>query len=385
MTAEIIFFISLLLLAGTYIIYPMLTIAVAVFRKRRDNISASFPTVSVLMPMHNEEKVLRLKTERLLALDYPSEKIEIILGSDASTDNTDLIAGELVSQSENIHYVRSEKRRGKAGMLNMMAKQAKGEILVITDANVMPYPDCLKLITVHFSEKKIGLCDTRPVTFLTADAGIATQEKLYSSFEMRLKNSEGKAWGTTTGPYGGFYAVRKELFPAIPEKMLVDDLFVGLSVLDSGYNSINEERAVVTEDIPSDIKSQFHRRVRISAGSFQNLFYWGPFPGGLFSGASTCFFIHKVIRWFTPLLIIIFFMTTVILSSHSLCYFAIVFGQVIFLFLSMIDILLLKAGMTFKPLRFTTQFLMMNAALLAGMIKVIKGVKEGVWEPTQRV
>ena len=293
MTTEIIFFISLLLLAGTYIIYPMLTIAVAVFRKKRENISASLPAVSVLMPMHNEDKVLRLKAERLLALDYPSEKIEIILGSDASTDNTDLIAGELVSQSENIHYVRSEKRRGKAGMLNMMAKQAKGEILVITDANVMPYPDCLKLITVHFSEKKIGLCDTRPVTFLTADAGIATQEKLYSSFEMRLKNSEGKAWGTTTGPYGGFYAVRKELFPAIPEKMLVDDLFVGLSVLDSGYNSINEERAVVTEDIPSDIKSQFHRRVRISAGSFQNLFYWGPFPGGLFSGASRAFLFIK--------------------------------------------------------------------------------------------
>lgn len=385
MIAETIIFITVLLLAGTYVIYPLLTMAVSAIKKRSIKVIPDLPTVTVLMPMHNEEKVAAAKIESLLALDYPAGNLEIILGSDASTDSTDEIISAFAAKSEMIRIVRSDIRLGKAGMLNLMVKLAHGEILVITDANVMPSPECLRLIVNHFRNKKTGICDAWPVTRSDDSKGITAQEKIYSSFEMRLKNAEGNAWGTMTGLYGGFYAIRKELFPLFPEKILVDDLYAVLNVISKGYNAINEEKAIVFEDIPPDVRGQFRRRIRIAAGSFQNLFYWGPLPGGLFSGASYSFFIHKVVRWFSPLLIIIFFMTTVILSNHSLFYFAVVFGQIIFLFLSILDILLLKAGITIKPLRFTTQFLMMNAALLAGMIKAIKGVKEGIWEPTQRV
>jgi len=385
MVAETLFFITVLLLAVTYVIYPLLTIAVAALKQRNNYVSADLPMVTILMPMYNEEKVAKAKTESLLALDYPAGHIEIILGSDASTDSTDEIISAFASKSEMVRIVRSDVRLGKAGMLNLMVKQAHGEILVVTDANVIPSPDCLRLIASHFHDTKTGICDAWPITRSDDSKGITAQEKIYSSFEMRLKNAEGNAWGTMTGLYGGFYAIRKELFPLIPEKILVDDLYAVLNVISKGFNAINEEKAVVIEDIPPDVRGQFRRRIRIAAGSFQNLFYWGPLPGGIFSGASYSFFIHKVIRWFSPLLIIIFFMTTVILSNHSLFYFAVVFGQIIFLFLSILDILLLKAGITIKPLRFTTQFLMMNAALLAGMIKAIMGVKKGIWEPTQRV
>lgn len=386
MIAELLFYGSLALLLITFVLYPLLTMTVAALR-RDDAITDSpdLPVVSVIMPMYNEEKVIRAKTEALLALDYPSDRLEIILGSDCSDDATDEIAARFAEHSRNIKFIRSESRRGKAAMLNMLVRHASGELLAITDANVMPTKGCLMQIVRHFNEPTTGLCDAWPVNTGDSDSGISRQEKEYSNFEMRLKYAETKAWHSMTGPYGGFYVVRKELFPVIPEKMLADDLFVGLSIVTQGFMAVNEPAARVHEDIPSDIKGQYRRRVRIATGAFQNLLQWGPMPRGLSFAGSLCYFTHKVIRWFSPILFIIIFMTSVILSGESLYYFAVVFGQGFFIILPTLDILLLKAGITFKPLRYFTQFLMMNAALLAGLMKAMKGVNDGIWEPTQRV
>jgi cellulose synthase/poly-beta-1,6-N-acetylglucosamine synthase-like glycosyltransferase len=385
MAAEIILIASASLLAYSYIIYPLLTMMLASTVEKQMTESASFPSVSILLPMHNEEKVIRTKTESLLASQYPLDKIEIVIGSDASDDATDKITGEYASKHPNIIFIRSEKREGKAAMLNRLASIAKGELLVITDANVMPAPDCLMKIVRHFNDKNIGLCDARPVTPETMSSGIASQEKLYSSFEMKLKNAEAKAWGTSINPYGGFYVIRRQLFPVIPQKMLADDLYVGLNLICRGYKAINEEHAIVTEDIPSGIREQYKRRVRIATGSFQNLFHYGLFPGGLFSKISFCFFSHKVLRWFTPMIFFLVFMTSIILSSHSLLYFALALVQVIFLLLPMLDFLLHKMGITIVPFRAATQFIMMNAALTAGFFRYLNGVKDGIWEPTKRV
>jgi cellulose synthase/poly-beta-1,6-N-acetylglucosamine synthase-like glycosyltransferase len=385
MTAKIIFYISATLLFYTYLVYPIMVMTIASFRKSIQKKAAITPSVSILMPVYNEEKVTGKKIESLLASNYPPELLEIIIGSDASTDHTDEIVRTYADKHAGIRFFRCDARQGKAAMLNILSSEAKGELLLITDANVIPGPDCIKLISEKFADEQTGLCDSLPVAPEKTGGGIAIQEKMYSSFEMRLKNAEGRAWGTMTGPYGGFYCVRKSLFPKIPENILVDDLYVGLSIINRGYKAVNENNAVVTEDIPADIKEQYRRRVRISTGSFQNLFYWGPFLKKPLSMASFCFFSHKVLRWFTPCFFIVLFMTSVILSGHSVLYFAFLILQVFFLLLPMLDILLLKAGITLRPLRFATQFLMMNAALAAGLTKAIRGVKEGIWEPTKRV
>jgi cellulose synthase/poly-beta-1,6-N-acetylglucosamine synthase-like glycosyltransferase len=383
--AEIILIVAASLLVYSYAIYPMLTIMFASGKKNKSAVSATLPLVSILMPVYNEEKVIRKKTDSLIASDYPAERTEILIGSDASTDNTDLIAGEYAAARKNIKFIRSEKRAGKAAMVNRLALMASGELLVVTDANVIPERTCLGKIVSHFNDENTGLCDATPVTPATFAEGIARQEKLYSSFEMKLKNSEAKVWGTSINPYGGFYVIRKSLFPVIPENMLADDLYVGLSLITRGYKALNEEEATVSEDIPSGIYEQYKRRERIAAGSFQNLFHYGPFPGGFFSRTSFCFFSHKVLRWFTPLFLLTIFMTSIILSGHSLLYFALALVQVIFILLPMPDYLLQKMGITVVPFRAVTQFLMMNVALAAGFFRCVRGVKEGTWEPTKRV
>jgi cellulose synthase/poly-beta-1,6-N-acetylglucosamine synthase-like glycosyltransferase len=339
------------------------------------------------MPVHNEEKVIRQKILNLLASDYPSDLLEVIIGSDSSDDGTDSIICEYAEADSRIIYFRSEIRIGKASMLNELARMAKGEILMVTDANVMPSPETISLLASEFIKPATGLCDAAVRSSGTADTagtGITLQENFYSRFESALKRAEGEAWGSMTGPYGGFYAVRKSLFDSLPHNILVDDLFVGLSVLKKGYTAYNVPEAVVTEDTPPGIASQFRRRVRIAAGSFQNLYHYGPFPGRSYQ-ASFSFFSHKVLRWFSPLFITLVFMTTVILSAHSVFYFCLLSVLFIFILLPAIDMVLGLLGMTLTPLRFATQFLLMNVALAAGMFRSIRGIKKGIWEPTKRV
>jgi len=384
-TAEIILISAAFSLIYSYGFYPLLTMLLASGERKKDITAESFPSVSILMPVFNEEKVIRAKIDSIISSDYPVEKREILIGSDASDDCTEKIVSEYTAVHENIKLIRTERRAGKSSMLNRLASVAKGELLVVTDANVIPGNHTLMRIVRHFDNDNIALCDATPVTRNTPADGTATQEKLYSSFEMKLKNSEAKAWGTSINPYGGFYVVRKDLFPLIPENMLADDLFVGLSLVSRGHKTMNEEDAIVYEDIPAGLNEQYKRRVRIATGSFQNLFHYGLFPGGFFSAASFCFFSHKVLRWFTPLFLLTVFMTSIILSGHSILYFALALIQVIFILLPVLDFMLQKRGMTVLPLRGVTQFAMMNIALTKGFFRCLRGVKEGTWEPTKRV
>jgi cellulose synthase/poly-beta-1,6-N-acetylglucosamine synthase-like glycosyltransferase len=392
MAAETIFLTALILLAWTYLLYPALVFTIASVHKKRKTINdeqhlkaaSPLPSVSVVMPVFNEEKVISEKIRSLLVSDYPSELIELIIGSDASVDGTDEIIMKFAASDNRLKYHRNSIRKGKAAMLNELAAMAKGSILIITDANVIFSGATVRLLASGFTSSRTGLCDATVVPSASPDHGMTRQENLYSKFETSLRRAEGEAWRAMTGPYGGCYAVRRELFPALPENTLVDDLYVGLTVMRKGFASFNVPEAVVYEDTQPDMADQYKRRVRIAAGSFQNLFRFGPFPSGKVN-TSFAFFSHKVLRWFTPLFLTLFFMTTVILSGRSVLYFCLVAVQLILILLSALDLTFEKFGRTIKLPRYVTQFLLMNTALTAGFVKAVRGIKNGIWEPTKRV
>jgi cellulose synthase/poly-beta-1,6-N-acetylglucosamine synthase-like glycosyltransferase len=392
MAAEKIFLLSAIMLAWTYLLYPALLFTLAAFSKKQKTIndeqhlkaSSPLPTVSVLMPVFNEEKVLSEKIRSLLLSDYPPELIEFIIGSDASDDGTDKIMLNFAASDSRLKYHRNSIRKGKAAMLNELVSKANGSIFIITDANVIFSGATVRLLASAFTSSQTGLCDATVVPSLSPGHGITRQENLYSRFETSLRRAEGEVWKAMTGPYGGCYAVRRELFPVIPENTLVDDLYVGLTVMRKGFASFNVAKAVVSEDTQPGIADQYKRRVRIAAGSFQNLFRFGPFPSEKVN-ASFAFFSHKVLRWFTPLFLTLFFMTTVILSGRSVLYFCLVAVQLILILLSAIDLMFDKFGRTIKLPRYVTHFLLMNAALTEGFVKAVRGIKNGIWEPTKRV
>jgi cellulose synthase/poly-beta-1,6-N-acetylglucosamine synthase-like glycosyltransferase len=425
MAAEIVLLIAATLLAWTYLLWPAAVIALAAVKRRtagKDDAQGlahkgaenqpqahlqtreqadgetrtetpPLPSVSVIMSAYNEAKVIREKMISLQASDYPAELTEFMVGSDCSFDGTDEILKEFAATDNRLRYFRSPEREGKACMLNRLASRACGEILVITDANVIFTPGTLRELAAGFNRSETGLCDATvipgrsdaiDIPGRSEGSGISHQENFYSRFETTLKRAEGELWGAMPGPYGGCYAVRCDLFPEIPANTLVDDLFVGLTVLAMGYRSYNIPGATVIEDTQPDLADQFRRRIRIAAGSFQNLFRFGPVPSKRFA-ASFVFLSHKVLRWSSPLLLALFFMTTVILSGNSDFYLCVAAVQLIFLILPALDLLPGWHGKKVRYLRYMTQFLMMNAALAAGFVKALRGIKSGIWEPTKRV
>ena len=390
MAAEIILKTAAALMVWTYLVYPASVILAAKLKRKMNPDSKSrhqqkpLPSVTVVMSLHNEKKVTAEKIASMLDSDYPAELLDFVIGSDGSTDGTNALLGTMSATNHRISCLVRAERRGKAAMLNDLVSEATGEILIVTDANVMFTRDTVRKLAAVLADPATGLCDAtvRPIT--PGNAGVVRQENLYSRFETALKRAEGDLWGSMPGPYGGCYAVRRKLFPKLPENTLVDDLFVGLTVLKQNFRSTNATDAIVYEDTQPEMAAQFKRRVRIAAGSFRNLFLFGLCPGRRF---STCFafFSHKIMRWLTPLFMFLFFMTTVILSGRSDFYLWLTAFQLIFIILSALDIVLERRGKRIRVQRFVTQFLLMNAALTAGFVKALIGIETGIWEPTKRV
>ena len=390
MTAEIILIISASLLAWTYLIYPAAVILATKMKlrakpeRKSGHLQMPLPSVTVVMSLYNEKKVVAEKIESMLDSDYPAELLDFVIGSDGSSDGTNTLLSAMAAKNHCIRCIIRAERRGKAAMLNDLVSEATGEILILTDANVMFTRNTVRKLAEAFSNPLTGLCDATVSLTTTGNNGIVRQENLYSRFEAALKRAEGDLRGSMPGPYGGCYAVRRELFPKLPENTLVDDLFVGLTVLKQNFRSVNAPEATVFEDTLPDMAAQFRRRTRIAAGSFQNLFRFGLCPGSRFS-ACFAFFSHKIMRWLTPLFLLLFFMTTIILSGRSDFYLWLTAFQLIFIILSALDIVLERRGKGIRIQRFVTQFLLMNVALAAGFVKALRGIETGIWEPTKRV
>jgi cellulose synthase/poly-beta-1,6-N-acetylglucosamine synthase-like glycosyltransferase len=336
------------------------------------------------MSVHNEEKVIEEKIKALYKADYPAGKIEVIIGSDNSSDRTNELLSELARNYKNLIVSTYPERIGKPAVINDLAEKASGEILIITDANVIPSRETIGKLVLNFADEPVGLADTRLINTGLKKDGISLPEVAYISFESRLKHIEGRLWGTMMGPFGGFYAIRKELYQPSSGNTLADDFRICMNVIGSGKKAISDPAALVYEDVPNNLKDEFVRKTRISAGNFQNLAYFSRLLLRPFSVFSFCFISHKVLRWLTPFFWFILIFTNILLLKSSFLYLLLFILQVIFIILPPLDMLLKRINLNFVPLRFFTHLYFMNIALLAGFVKFLQGIDSGIWEPTKR-
>ncbi|MCD6333165.1 MAG: glycosyltransferase, partial [Bacteroidales bacterium] len=238
MTAIIIFWFSVAAVFHSYVLFPVLLRII--HRWHRDPqyppLHSPPKKISILIAAYNEEEIIITKLQSILDSDYPSASYEILIGSDASTDQTNLLVTQFDSQHPGvIRFYPFKTRRGKPNIMNHLATEATGEILVLTDANVLFDPYTLTELIRPFSNSKIGLVDTQMNNLGMKKEGISYQEKAYISREVRIKFLEGSLWGTMMGPFGGCYAIRRQLFEPIPPTYLVDDFFLNMCVLDKGF------------------------------------------------------------------------------------------------------------------------------------------------------
>jgi cellulose synthase/poly-beta-1,6-N-acetylglucosamine synthase-like glycosyltransferase len=383
---QVIFWISLFLIFYSYLIFPVLLQWMARNKEFSEEVllPEEFPFISVLISAFNEEYVIESKIESLFKSDYPPERMEILVGSDASTDATNQILKQLNEAHPMLQVRLFEERTGKPGVVNQLAESARGEILVITDANVMVDTNTLSEIVRRFKPERVGLVDTRMINTMLKKDGISHQEKFYISREVKIKQHESLLWGSMMGPFGGCYAVRKSLYTPVPNYFLVDDFYINMSVLKQGYHCISNIDARVYEDGSNNLSEEFRRKKRISAGNYQNL---SEFGSQLFSrnpGVAFSFFSHKVLRWMVPFLVLITLSISIYLSPQSPIYLLLTLLQIAVIAIPLIDYLLRKINIHSIPLRFISHFVLMNLALLAGFFKYLGGIKNNVWQPTKR-
>ncbi len=387
----IIFWISLLGLLHTYVLFPLLMrlllkLKTEVKEEVADNLFK--PMVSVVMAAYNEEKVIIQKLESVIKSNYPSDKLEIIVGSDCSNDGTDVLVQEFSQNHPQVKFIRFNSRTGKPAIINQLVKHSKGEFLIITDANVMFDAEAISSMMNRFTVAEVGLVDSNMVNIGLMKSGISSQEKQYIQTEVLTKYAEGEIWGSMMGPFGGCYAIRKSLFSDIPANFLVDDFYVCMKILEQGYHSVSSLKAIVYEEASHNLWIEYRRKMRIATGNFQNL---AKFSKMIFKGRGIgfCFMSHKVLRWKGPVLMLLLFF-----SSFAAWWLSVginpvlclgIFGAMsLSLMLLLADRLLNLFQIHVGLLRLNTHFLVMNAAMLKGMFRYFKGVKSGVWQPTSR-
>jgi len=370
------FILCFFILAYAYLLYPAFLKKNALNKEliyAQFNAHDELPNVRIVIPICNEERIIKQKLNSILQTNYPQEKITIYLGVDKSTDATlAIIYNEY--KLKNIVVTAYNERQGKPAILNQIIGQFPEDdaILILTDANVLFTENTIFELVKYFKDKSIGLVDSNICPKEVSNEN----EKDYWNYEMHIKQNESLVFGIIPGPSGGCYAIRRSLFSYIPNNFLVDDFYVGFTIVTKSYFTIINENAVCYEDMLTNWMQEFYRKIRISAGNFQNLWHFKKFVFQYNTDIGKVFVSHKVIRWKTPFLLLT--MYYLLLLKYTL------FILIVTLFLPIIDVLLFTFGLKFKPLRQFHYFIFMNIAVFIGFIKFCKGVKTNVWKPTTR-
>jgi cellulose synthase/poly-beta-1,6-N-acetylglucosamine synthase-like glycosyltransferase len=383
-------------LAHSYLFYPLILIWLGRNKEQNSLIfesEDSWPFVSVLLSVYNEEKVIEEKLDSLLGLEYPQGRLHIYIGSDCSSDRTNEIVDGYARQYPHLHFFPFENRRGKPGVVNELFHQAcqrqpagPQHLLLVTDASVILQPLTLERMARHFKNPAIGMVDSHIIHTGMKQEGISRAENQYISTEARLKELEGRVWGKMIGPFGGCYAIRSNYFSRVPDNYLVDDFYITMRMFEKGGQAINDLDAICYEGVSHEISEEYRRKSRISAGNFQNMatfrhLWWPPF-----SVLGFAFFSHKVLRWIGPILMIFMLLSVLGLSLYGNLFYTGLLALLgtVFIILPVLDYLLRKMGVNSMVLRSIRYFILMNAALLEGFIKYLKGIRSNVWEPTKR-
>lgn len=349
------------------------------------------PFVVVLISAYNEEKLIEKKLQSIFSQDYPKAKLQILVGSDCSSDSTDEIVQKLAQTHKQLTFLQGKERSGKPKMLNKLHAYCASNfnsdhpILILTDANVMFTKNTIYHLVKHFKDPSIHIVDANIINTEVSDQGIANSESTYIKREVELKYNEALIWQKIAGCFGGCFAMRMESFSEIPPNFIVDDFYLTMKVLEKGKAAISEPEAKCHEDLPVDIKEEFRRKKRISSGNFQNLSAFKHLTNP-FKLTGFILWSHKFIRYIGPFLLIASCLSAVALFFMGFEFmFWVCLAQLIwFVVIPLLDLLLKSINLKVGFFRNVRYFNLMNVALLLGYKNYFNGIKNNTWEPTKR-
>ncbi|GGW87036.1 glycosyltransferase family 2 protein [Alteromonas halophila] len=379
---EVVFWLSLVLIGYSYFGYPVLLMLIAKNKpvdKQADSPSA-LPSVTVVIAAYNEESCIEQRINNLLALDYPQEKLNVLIGSDGSTDATASILNQFVNHPV-ITPVVFTQNRGKTSVLNELLSMAEDEIIVMSDANTDFAPDVIHKLVRHFDDPAVGaVCGE--LNLVEAQSN-NNKDGIYWRYERFLKQKENHI-DAVLGANGANYALRKSLFRPLPANTIVDDFQIAMNVSRAGYRVVYDADAKATEEVAPDLRSEEGRRVRIGSGNYQAFFanLWALNP--TLGWRCVAYISHKVLRWFAPHLLIIIALSNLFLVSTPF-YLLTLLAQTGFYLIAWWGITNKKRGRKVSNIiALPAFFVAMNVALLRGFIRFISADLSGTWQRTQR-
>jgi len=381
---EFVFYTLFFLVIYTYLIYPVIIKSISLFYPE-ELYKSSHQKISILISVFNEEKVIEERIINIAEQNIDFSMIEVLVGSDGSTDKTNDFLLELQKEYKWLKVFIYDLQRGKALVLNDLVNNSLNDIIVFTDANTIFDENSLYELINGFADESIGGVSGRLILIDQPESkNKGIDERNYWEYETLIKKSEGRC-GILIGANGGIFAIRRELYSAMPlDKAVTDDFFITLSVLSQNRKFIYKYNIIGKEEVAPDIKSEFKRKIRFASTNFQTL---SIFKNLLVSNnilLSFAFWSHKVIRWFVPIFLILLIPLNILLLHKSNLFDILFIIQMVFYSLSLLGFIFTILNVKIKLFSIFSYFILTNVALFLGLFRYLRGKHSAVWESTPR-
>jgi len=370
-----------------YFGYPILIFLAAKCSRRRIQRGDIEPTVSIVLSAWNEEDVIKKKIENLLSLDYPREKLEILIGSDGSTDRTEDIVKQI--SDPRVQLINSSQRQGKMFTINQLVGQAQKEIIVFTDARQIFEHNAIKILVSNFSDSGVG-CVSGELIFSKKGGATAQGINLYWNYEKFIRRNESDVH-SMLGATGAIYAIRRKLFTKIPTGVVLDDMFIPLKIIQNSYRAILDSSAKAYDEVSDSSKEEHRRKARTLFGNYQIFWIFRKMFNPLNSPIAYQLFSHKLLRVLIPFFMgAVFFINGAIIFGRGevtspLLYEAIFIIQIIFYCMAVIGglarhqkygILKIISKICYIPY----VFCLLNFSAFIGFLRFVGAKQEITWE-----
>lgn len=384
MIFQIALWVSLALVIYVYAGYPLIIFLLSRARRRGAPKTPpdliEWPFLTVLIPAHNEERWIRRKIENALALDYPRGRMQVLVAADGCTDATVAIVGEFSRFGVEVNS--APERSGKTATLNRVVPSARGEIVLLTDANALLESDAAKLLVRHFADPEVG-CVTGERVCLPTESAASEGEGLYWRYEAWIKHSESE-FLSCLGSAGQIVAVRKRLFPPIP--VIGDDFYVPMKILiGTGKRVVFEPRAIARIPASSTMSLELERKVRSHVSLLRDLPYLKAGLNPLTSRIWWMFLSHAVLRLFVPVAMIAALASAAMVYHDGSADRFLFLAQVLFYLAALAGFFFQRAGRRPKPFYLPFYFSFANVAVLLAWIRWARRKHQYAWSRTERI
>ncbi len=368
--AIIVFWISLVFVGYVFLGYPLVLFVWRACARRPVLKKACEPTVSLVISMHNEARNVPAKMRNCGELDYPADRLQVIVSLDASTDSTLTLLKEFGPQR--LQIVSSSIRGGKAVAVNRGVAAATGEIVVFGDAGQRLEPNAVRELVANFADERVGAVSGALILLDEHGHESAAGAGAYWRYEKALRGMESDIH-SVPGTTGAIYAIRRSLFEPLPTDTILDDVAVPMRIVLQGYRVILDTSARAYDAVTDAGEGEYRRKTRTSAGNYQLLAEMPELLSWVRNPIFVQFVSHKVGRLLAPFGLTALFMSNLFLP-HGI-YLPVLIAQLFFYGMAATGPLI-----TFRPALLPYTFVVMNRAALAGLLQFAQGTT-AIWNP----